>query len=93
MSDIRCGSNVQHELVYLLRQSVYSRLTGYEDINDAVRLARYPAIQAAVGRRAPDKQAASTNTMIQFETEVFVIGENLRGLEQLNIHCVDGAKA
>ena len=31
LRDIRGGRNVQHELVPLLRQSVYSRLAGYED--------------------------------------------------------------
>ena len=46
------GRNVQHQLVPLLRQSVYSRLAGYEDTNDAARLARDPAMQAVVGRRA-----------------------------------------
>jgi hypothetical protein len=60
LQEIRHGRNVQHELVPLLRQSVYSRLAGYEDTNDAERLARDPAMQAVVGRRALEKQAAST---------------------------------
>ena len=82
---------MQHELVPLLRQSVYSRLAGYEDTNDAARLARDPAMQAVVGRRALEKQAASTNTLSRFETEVLVTEENLRGLEQLNAEWVDRA--
>jgi hypothetical protein len=93
LQETRGGRNVQHELVSLLRQSVYSRLAGYEDTNDAVRLARDPAMQAVVGRRAMEKQAASTNTLSRFETEVLVSGENLRGLEQLNTQWVGQAMA
>jgi len=44
LRETRGGRNVQHELVPLLRQSVYSRLAGYEDTSDAVRLARDPAM-------------------------------------------------
>ena len=82
---------MQHEIVPLLRQSVYSRLAGYEDTNDAVRLARDPAMQAVVGRRAMEKQAASTNTLSRFETEVLATEENLKGLELLNAEWVDRA--
>jgi len=93
LQETRGGRNVQHELVPLLRQSVYSRLAGYEDTNDAVRLARDPAMQAVVGRRAMEKQAASTNTLSRFETEVLVTEENLRGLGQLNTQWVSQAMA
>jgi len=91
LRETRGGRNVQHELVPLLRQSVYSRLAGYEDTNDALRLARDPAMQAVVGRRALEKQAASTNTLSRFETEVLVTKENQKGLEQLNAAWVDRA--
>ncbi|MFC1980966.1 IS1380 family transposase [Chloroflexota bacterium] len=93
LQETRGGRNVQHELVPLLRQSVYSRLAGYEDTNDAVRLARDPAMQAVVGRQAMEKQAASSNTLSRFETEILVTGENLRGLEQLNTQWVGHAMA
>ena len=57
---------------------------GYEDINDALRLARDPAMQAVVGRRALEKQAASKNTVNWFETDVLISEDNLWGLRQLN---------
>ena len=93
LHETRGGRNVQHELVPLLRQSVYGRLAGYEDTNDAERLARDPAMRAVVGRRALEKQAASTNTLSRFETEVLVTEENLKGLGQLNEEWVDRAMA
>src|SRR5713101_2090095 len=37
LSDSRQGMNMQLTLADLLRQSVYSRLAGYEDLNDAER--------------------------------------------------------
>jgi hypothetical protein len=93
LQETRSGRNVQHELVPLLRQSVYSRLAGYEDTNDAQRLARDPAMQAVVGRRALERSAASTNTVGRFETQVLATKENLKGLKQLNAQWVERAMA
>jgi len=53
LRETRGGRNVQRELVSLLRQSVYSRLAGYEDTNDAVRLAGDPTMQAVVSATGP----------------------------------------
>ena len=39
LSDPRTGRNSQFSLADLFRQSIYSRLAGYEDTNDAERLA------------------------------------------------------
>src|ERR1700724_1512359 len=38
LSDARTGKNGRHALVGMLRQSVFGRLAGYEDVNDAERL-------------------------------------------------------
>jgi hypothetical protein len=45
LSDSRRGKNTQLPLADLLRQSVYSRMAGYEDVNDAERLSQDPTFQ------------------------------------------------
>src|SRR6187455_1635184 len=50
LAEGRRGKNIRHRLLGLLRQAVYGRLAGYEDVNDAERLARDPAMRAIVGR-------------------------------------------
>ena len=44
----RRGKNIRHQVLGLLRQAVYGRLAGYEDVNDAERLARDPVMRAIV---------------------------------------------
>jgi len=88
LQESRGGRNVQHKLVPLLRQSVYSRLAGYEDTNDAQRLARDPAMRLITSRRASERHAASSNTLSRFETKVLTRSENLEGLTQLNAEWV-----
>src|SRR5262245_30223301 len=57
LQDSRTGQNTQHSLLALLRQSIYSRLAGYEDVNDAERLCLDPAMRIGVGGRAKDNAA------------------------------------
>jgi hypothetical protein len=89
LRDSRHGKNTQHELVGLLRQSVYSRLAGYEDTNDAERLAVDPAMRQVVGGRAKDHQAASTSQMGRFETEILTSRRNRKALMNLPGQWID----
>ena len=63
LRDNRPGKNTVHRLDGLFRQSVYGRLAGYEDVNDADRLALDPVMRQVVGGRAVDAQAASASQM------------------------------
>ena len=82
--DKRTGRNIQHAMPTLLRQSIYSRLAGYEDVNDAERLSVDPVMRAIIGNKDNVKQAASANTMGRFETEILTRPENLRNLSGIN---------
>ncbi len=70
LSDFRRGKNTRYFLTGLLRQSVYGRLAGYEDVNDAERLSRDPVMRAIVDRKGLDRHAASTSQMGRFKNGV-----------------------
>src|SRR5437588_6463403 len=63
LADARTGKNGRHLLHGLLRQSVFGRLAGYEDVNDADRLCRDPAMRWVVGDQAPMGRAGSASQM------------------------------
>jgi hypothetical protein len=46
LADTRTGRNSRHGLVAQFRQSVFGRLAGYEDVNDADRLGCDPAMRS-----------------------------------------------
>src|SRR5215472_9253760 len=56
-SDARTGKNGRHALLGMLRQSVFGRLAGYEDVNDAERLRHDPAMRWIVGGTAAQSNA------------------------------------
>jgi hypothetical protein len=70
VADSRTGRNGRHRLAGLLRQSVFSRLAGYEDVNDADRLCSDPVMRQLVGGRAVEGCAASASAMGRFETQM-----------------------
>ena len=90
--DSRTGRNIQHDITALLRQSVYSRLAGYEDVNDADRLSVDPTMRRITGKKIDRKNAASANTMGRFETQMLSVQDNLKALSKVNGRWVEGAQ-
>ena len=84
LADARTGKNGRHALVGLLRQSVFGRLAGYEDVNDADRLRHDPAMRWIVGGKAAQDRAASPSQMGRFETQWLAAPANLSALSDLS---------
>ena len=72
---------------------MFGRLAGYEDVNDAERLAHDPAMRAAVDRAGLDRQAASTSQMGRFETGWLTSEANLAALADLSGAWIDRVHA
>ena len=87
------GKNAQIPLADLLRQSIYSRLAGYEDLNDAERLSQDPAFRLIGSRKIWERGAALTSRLQSFGTELLTEDANLAGLATLNRELVARAEA
>jgi hypothetical protein len=84
LTDSRRGKNTQFGFADLLRQSVYSRLAGYEDLNDAEKLSQDPTLRLIGSEKVWDRGAALTSRWPSFETEMLAEEENFAGLGRLN---------
>jgi hypothetical protein len=92
LADAR-GKNTQLPLADLPLQSVYSRLAGYEDVNDAERLSQDPAFRLIGSKKVRERRAALTSRLQSFETELLTQEENLAGLAALNRELIAKAEA
>jgi len=93
LADARTGKNGRHRLAGWLRQSIFGRLAGYEDVNDADRLCRDPAMRWVVGDQAITGSAASASQMGGFETKWLSLPENLAALADLPGRWIDKVHA
>jgi len=93
LTDSRRGKNTQLPLADLLRQSVYSRIAGYEDVNDAERLSQDPTFRLIGSEKIWDRGAALTSRLQTFETEMLGEEENSAGLGRLNRALIGKAEA
>ncbi len=89
----RRGKNTQLPLADLLRQSVYSRIAGYEDVNDAERLAQDPTFRLIGSEKVWERGAALTSRLQSFEAAVLTQEENLAGLALVNRSLIAKAEA
>ncbi|HEV2173358.1 MAG TPA: IS1380 family transposase [Nitrospira sp.] len=78
------GKNTQFPLADLVRQSIYRRLAGYEDVNDAERLSHDPTFRLIGSEQLWERGAALTSRVHSFETELLTQDENLTGLATIN---------
>jgi hypothetical protein len=92
LTDLR-GKNTQFCFADLLRQSVYSRLAGYEDLNDAERLSKDQTFRLISSEKILDRGAALTSRLQSFETEILAEDANFAGLADLSRALIAKAEA
>ena len=89
LADAPSGKNGRHALAGLFRQSVFGRLAGYEDVNDAERLRHDPAMRWIVGGKAAQSSAAWPSQMGRFETQWLAAPKNFAALADLSGQWID----
>jgi hypothetical protein len=85
--------NTQLPLTDLFRQALYSRIAGYEDVNDAERLAHDPTFRLIGSEKIWERGAALTSRLQTFETEMLAEQENFAGLARINRELIGKAEA
>jgi hypothetical protein len=93
LRDPRRGKNTQFPLADLFRQSVYSRLAGYEDVNDAERLSQDPTFRLIGSEKIWERGAALSSRLESFETEMLAEEGNFAALARINRELIGRVEA
>ena len=93
LCDDRRRKNTRLPLPDLLRPSLYSRLAGYENVNDAERLSQHPTFRLIGPEKIWERGAALPSRLHWFETEALSRDENLEGLRRINRELVAKVEA
>src|ERR1700724_119583 len=83
VADARTGRNGRHALVGMFRQSLFGRLAGYEDVNDAERL-RHDPVMRDCRRQGGSRERRLASQMGRFETKWLAAEKNLSTLTDLS---------
>ncbi len=78
------ANNARFSFADLLRQSVYSRLAGHEDVNDAKQLSRDPTFRLIGSEKIWDRGAALPSRLQTFETDLLAEDGNFPELARVN---------
>ena len=91
LADSRRGKNTQLSLADLLRQSVYSRIAGFEDVYDAERLSQDPTFRLIGSEKIWERGAALPSRLQSFKTDLLTQEKNL-GLAAINSELIGKAE-
>jgi len=80
-------------LADLLGQSAYSRLAGYEDVNDAERVSEDPTFRLIGSEKIWDRGASLNSRLQTYVTEMLAEEENFAGLARINRELIGKVEA